>query len=103
MSFTAMQSAQVRRAAAQEDKRSFRAVLEAVLRTLAAAALSAALGAGGFYAYRWASSAPAFAIREIHFTGLVHATESELIARSGMKQGDNLIRTDLLQAARGIE
>jgi cell division protein FtsQ len=103
MSFTAMQSAQVRRAAAQEDKRSFRAVLEAVLRTLAAAALSAALGAGCFYGYRWASNAPAFAIRDIRFTGLVHATEAELIARSFIKAGDNLFRADLLQAARGIE
>jgi cell division protein FtsQ len=103
MNFTAMQSAQVRRAAAQEDKRSFRAVVEAVLRTLAAAALSAALGAGCFYGYRWASNAPAFAIRDIRFTGLVHATEAELVARSGMKAGDNLFRADLLQAARGIE
>lgn len=103
MSFAAMQSAQVRRAAAQEGKRSFRAVLDAVLRTLAAAALSAALGAGCFYGYRWASNAPAFAIREIRFTGLAHAAEPELIARSGMKPGDNLFRTDLLQAARGIE
>jgi len=103
MSFAAMQNAQVRRAAAQEGKRSFRAVLDAVLRTLAAAALSGALGAGAFHGYRWASNAPAFAIREIRFSGLTHASETELLARSGVKISDNLFRADLLQAARGIE
>jgi cell division protein FtsQ len=103
MSLAAMQNAQVRRAAAQEEKRSVRAVLGAVLRTLAAAVLSAALGAGGFYGYRWACNSPLFGVRDIRFTGLVHASEAELLARGGVKSGDNLFRVDLLQAAQGIE
>jgi cell division protein FtsQ len=103
VSFAALQSAQVRRAAAQEGKRNFRAVLDAVLCTLRAAVLSAALGFAVFYGYRWASNAPAFAIREIRFSGLAHATESELLGRSGLAASDNIFRADLLQAARGIE
>jgi cell division protein FtsQ len=103
MSFTALQAAQARRARAEDQKRSGRALFSTVLRTIAAAAVSAAVGAAIFYGYRWASSSDVFAIKEVRFVGLVHATESELLARSGLKVGDNLIRTDLLAAAHGIE
>jgi cell division protein FtsQ len=103
MSFAALQTAQVRRAKAEEGKRSSRAILDAIWRAAAAAVLSAAVGAGGFYGYRWASNAAVFSIREIHVSGAAHATEAELIARSGLKVGGNLFRADLLEAARGVE
>jgi cell division protein FtsQ len=44
-----------------------------------------------------------FTVREIRFTGLTHATESELLRRSGLAVGDNLFRSDLPRAARAIE
>jgi cell division protein FtsQ len=103
MSHAAFQAAQARRAAANERKDNARAILGAVVRTLAAAALSAALGAALFLGYRWAGDSSAFAIREIHFRGLAHATESQLLARSGLRIGENLFRADLLHAARAIE
>lgn len=103
MSFTALQGAQVRRARAEENRRSGRALLRTLLRTLGAAVVSAAVGASSFYGYRWASTSQVFAIREVRFVGLVHATQTELLARSGLKAGDNLIAADLLAAAHGIE
>jgi cell division protein FtsQ len=103
MSFVALQSAQVRRAAAQEGKRNLRAVMGAVLRTAAATVLSASVGAGIFYGYGWASNTPLFAIREIRFSGLTHATESELVAFGGVKLGGNIFRADLVQAGRAME
>jgi len=103
MSFTALQGAQARRARAEESRRSGRAILSTLLRTAGAALVSAAVAASVFYGYRWASTSDAFAIRDVRFVGLVHATEADLLSRSGLKIGDNLIRADLLAAAHGIE
>jgi cell division protein FtsQ len=103
MSFTALQGAQARRARAEEEKRSGRAILSAVLRTLGSALVSAAFGASLFYGYRWASTSSFFALRDVRFVGLAHATQSELLARSGLKIGDNLVRADLIAAAHAIE
>jgi cell division protein FtsQ len=98
-----MDPAVMRRAAAEAERSAFKASLDAALRTLAAAALSAALSIGAWQAWRWATASPMFTVREIRFTGLSHATEGELIRRSGLALGDNLFRADLPRAARAIE
>jgi cell division protein FtsQ len=103
MTFAALQTAQLRKAQADDGRRKWRAIADAILRTAAAAALSALLGFAAWEAYRWASATPTFALREIHFTGVEHARESELVQRSGLKLGENLFKVDLLLASRGIE
>ena len=103
MTFKALQMAQVRRATAEQDRAAWRSVLDAALRTLAAAALSAALSLGAWQAWRWAAASDIFAIREIRFTGLVRAREAELLRRSGLKPGENLFRADLARAARAMQ
>jgi len=99
----AMQMAQLRRANAEERSASVRAAIDAALRTLAAAAVSAALGFGAWQAWQWGQSAPLFALREVRFAGLAHANEGELMARSGLALGENLFRVDLARAARGMQ
>src|SRR5207245_1878273 len=103
MTLKALQRAEVRRATAEQDRAAWRAVLDAALRTLAAAALSAALSLGAWQAWRWAAASDMFAVREIRFTGLVRAREAELLRRSGLKPGENLFRADLARAARAIK
>ena len=102
MTFKALQMAQVRRAEAQRGRAAWKSVLDAALRTLAAAAVSAALSLGAWEAWNWATASEAFAVRGIRFSGLVHAQEADLLARSGL-QGGNLFRMDLARAARRIE
>ncbi len=103
MTFKALQMAQVRRAAAERDRAALKSVLDAALRTLAAAVVSAALSLGAWQTWRWATSSDAFALREVRFTGLVHAREDDLLERSGLRRGENLLRADLSRAARAIE
>jgi cell division protein FtsQ len=103
MTFKALQMAQVRRAAAERDRAAWKSVVGAALRTLAAASVSAALSLGAWEAWQWGTSSQAFAVREIRFTGLLHAREAELVQRSGIQLGDNLFRADLSRAARAIE
>lgn len=101
-SFRPVDPAVVRRAKALAERSSFKSALGAVLRTLAAAAVSAALSLGIWQGWRWATASPFFALREIHFTGLVHAGETELTRRSGLLAGENLFRADLPRAARAL-
>jgi cell division protein FtsQ len=103
MTFKALQMAQVRRAAAERDRAAWKSVLGAALRTLAAASVSAALSLAAWEAWQWATSSRAFALREIRFTGLVHAREPDLLQRSGLKLGDNLFRADLTRAAAALQ
>ena len=103
MTFKALQMAQVRRAEAERDRAAWRSVLAAGLRTLAAALVSAAVSLGAWQAWRWATASSAFTIREIRFSGLVHAQEADLLNRGGLKLGANLFRTDLTRAARAVE
>ena len=49
------------------------------------------------------TASPAFTVREVRFTGLLHATEGELLRRSGLTLGENLFRADLPRAARALE
>jgi cell division protein FtsQ len=99
----AMQMAQLRRANAEESRIAWRAGIDAALRTLAAAGVSAALGLGVWQGWRWVNTTPDFALRAIHFSGLVHAREDELIARSGLQLGENLFRADLTRAAQAMQ
>ena len=101
--FRPVDPAVMRRAAVEAERTAFKSALDAALRTLAAAALSAALSLGAWQAWRWATASPAFALNEIRFTGLLHAQESELILRSGLVVGENLFRVDLPRAARAME
>lgn len=101
--FQALQAAQVRRAEAQQGRSALHKALEAALRTLAAACLSAALSFAAWQAWRWASGSQDFALREIRFSGLAHAQQDELLARSGLHLGENIFRADLARAARGME
>jgi cell division protein FtsQ len=101
--FRPVDPAVVRRAAAEAERSAFKSALDAGLRPLAAAALSAALSIAAWQAWRWAAASPVFTLREIRFTGLAHASEAELIRRSGLALGDNLLRADLPRAARAIE
>ena len=103
MTFKALQMAQVRRAEAERDRAAWKSVLGAALRTLFAAVLSAAVSLGAWEGWRWATSSEAFAIREISFQGLSHATEQDLLHRSGLKPGDNLFRADLAKAGRAMQ
>ncbi|HTO99441.1 MAG TPA: cell division protein FtsQ/DivIB [Myxococcales bacterium] len=103
MTFKALQMAQVRRAVAERDRAAWKAVLEAAARTLAAAAVSAALSLGAWEAWQWATASEAFAVRSIRFQGLSHAREADLLQRSGLKLGANLFRADLSRAARAME
>ncbi|HYZ89176.1 MAG TPA: FtsQ-type POTRA domain-containing protein [Myxococcales bacterium] len=75
----------------------------ALLRTAAAVLLSAALSVGAWEAFRWSTTTPFFALRDVKFTGLAHAAERDLLARSGLQIGANLMSLDLAAAARGIE
>jgi cell division septal protein FtsQ len=74
----------------------------ATLRVLGAAAVSAALLGAVINLYRTATSSPAFAIQKIRFQGLGHAGEAELLARSGLRIGENVFHADLAAAARGM-
>jgi cell division protein FtsQ len=103
MTFKALQMAQVRRAEAERGRAAWRSVAGAAMRTLAAAAVSAALSLGAWQAWRWATGSEAFTIREIRFSGLVHAQEADLLQRRGLKPGANLFRTDLGRAARALQ
>ncbi|MGE5048849.1 MAG: cell division protein FtsQ/DivIB [Deltaproteobacteria bacterium] len=103
MSFKPLQMAQVRRAAAAEDRAALRSTLNGILRTLAAAAVSAALSFAAWQAWTWATRSDAFALRQVVFTGLVHAREPALLQASGLTQGENLFRLDLARVARALQ
>jgi cell division protein FtsQ len=103
MSFRPLQMAQVRRAAAAEDRAALRSALNGLLRTLAAAALSATLSFAAWQAWTWATRSEAFALRQVVFTGLVHAREPALLEASGLAPGENLFRLDLARAARALQ
>ena len=65
--------------------------------------LSAALSGGAWQAFRWSTTTPLFSLREVRFSGLSHATEADLLSRSGLHPGANLMVVDLASAARAME
>src|SRR5207248_9567126 len=80
-----------------------RGAAAALLRTAVAVLLSAGLSAGAWHAFRWSTTTSLFALREVRFTGLLHAAEPDLLARSGLRPGANLMALDLAAAAKAIE
>jgi cell division protein FtsQ len=90
-------------AALRRSERKPGALWQAFARTGLAVLLSAAVSAGAWQAYRWATTSPLFAITEIRFAGLDHATERELLRRSGLSLGENLFHADLARASKAIE
>ena len=103
--FVAEKGATTRRAAALENDRGTRvkAAALAVLRTLLAMAVSAALCLFAVNGWEWARSSPLLAVRKVSVRGATHAREGDLIARSGLLAGQNILRVDLAAAARGVE
>jgi cell division protein FtsQ len=100
--FRPERGAAARRALPSRSAR-WRALGAAVLRTLAAMAISAALCLGAWQGFRAAERASFFTLREVRFSGLSHATRDELLARSGLAPGANLLHLDLAAATRSIE
>ncbi|MFL5370585.1 MAG: cell division protein FtsQ/DivIB [Myxococcales bacterium] len=64
---------------------------------------SAAVILCGWEVVRIASAASVFTVREIRFHGLVHVSEQELLAASGLRAGANLFALDLSAATRRME
>src|SRR5439155_1412963 len=100
MTFKALQMAQVRRAAAELDRAAWRSMFGALLRTVAAAAVSGALSFVGWQVWQWATASDAFALRTVHFSGLVHQREPDLYTPAGLRIGENRLLADLSPAAR---
>ncbi len=63
--------------------------------------LAAAVGVTGF-AGRYLATSPDFAVEDIRFTGLSHATESELVRVGGISRGQNLFTADLAEVERRL-
>jgi cell division protein FtsQ len=101
--FVPEKAAAARRSDRASGHSALRKGLEAVLRTLAAAAVSAALAAGVWQGWKWATRSKAFALGAVEIRGLVHAREEDLLRRSGLVRGGNLFHQDLGAAARAIE
>src|SRR5205814_1591756 len=72
-----------------------RGAAAALLRTAVAVLLSAGVSVVAWQAYRWSTTTPLFALREVRFAGLVHAAEQDLLARSALRPGANLTALDL--------
>ena len=100
MIFRPMRAAAARRNLSASGGRSAAAAL---LPTALAMLISAAASAGAWQAFRWSAATPLFSVREVRFSGLSHASEADLLARSGLKVGENLIAVDLAAAARAME
>jgi cell division protein FtsQ len=80
-----------------------RGLTAAIVRTAAAVLLSAGLSVAGWQTFRWSTTTSLFALHQVRFSGLVHAPEQDLLARSGLRIGTNLVALDLAAAARAIE
>jgi cell division protein FtsQ len=100
--FRPVRAAAARRVA-PADTRAARGAASAIFRTALAVALSAAVSFGAWQLFRWSTSTHLFALREIRFTGLVHASQPDLLARSGLRTGTNLMALDLAGAAKAME
>ena len=98
--FRPVRAAAARRSLPDRERRSAAAAL---VRTSLAMLLSAALSAGAWLAFRWSATTPIFSLREVRFSGLSHAAHADLLARSGLRLGENLMAVDLATAARAVE
>ncbi|GAC1554633.1 MAG: hypothetical protein NVS2B9_19080 [Myxococcales bacterium] len=103
VSFEPVKAATVRRSARADAGPGLRGAVGTAARLLAAAAISGGLSACAWQGWQWATRSPAFALREIRVRGNLHASEEELVRRSGLGLGVNLFRADLATAARAVE
>jgi cell division septal protein FtsQ len=101
--FLVEKGAAARQALAADRRSKWRALGLAALRTTLAMGLSAAVVMGAFEGSEWTARSPLFDARAVRVRGRVHASQDELLLRSGLKPGQNLFRADLAAAARGVE
>ncbi len=73
-----------------------------VLRTLATLTVLVGLGAGAKWGTEWALTTPSLAVRRVGFSGLVRATEADLLRISGLALGQNLLGLDLRSMEKAI-
>jgi hypothetical protein len=80
-----------------------RAIAAVAARALAVAAASASLAWGAQAAWTLLHSSPLLAAGPVRVRGALRAKADDLIARSGLRPGQNLLAADLAAAARGVE
>jgi cell division protein FtsQ len=80
-----------------------RAVAVALLQALGVVAVTGAVGWGALTGYRWLRGSERFAVRNLAFTGTVHASQEELVRRAGLVAGTNIFQVDLSAAAHAME
>ncbi|MBS2025170.1 MAG: FtsQ-type POTRA domain-containing protein, partial [Deltaproteobacteria bacterium] len=92
------------RAALANDRRArWAAIGKAVLRMVGAMALSALLALGAVAGWNQLMHSSFFDAKTVRFRGVANARKDDLLARSGLKAGQNLFQADLAAAARGVE
>jgi cell division protein FtsQ len=67
----------------------------ALLSLTTAGAVATGLAYAGCFAYRWATTAPAFAIHAIEIRGNQRAAADELVRMSGLSIGENIFTSDV--------
>jgi hypothetical protein len=80
-----------------------RAIAAVTARALAVAAASASLAWGAHASWTLSRTSPRLGIGAVRVRGAVHATSDDLVLRSGLRIGQNLLAADLAAAARGVE
>ncbi|MFT3842371.1 MAG: FtsQ-type POTRA domain-containing protein [Myxococcaceae bacterium] len=73
-----------------------------IIRALGIVAFIAALGAGGWFGWQWAQTAPQLSIHTLQIHGNERATNDELLRISGLAIGQNLVSLDVAAAERGL-
>jgi cell division protein FtsQ len=68
-----------------------------------AVGISAALGGGAFFGWRFVTRSHRFAISDIQFRGIQHALPEDLERRLTLERGDNLFRADLRTSERELQ
>jgi cell division protein FtsQ len=90
-----------------EQAAAVKGVLGRLLRGLLRLGAAAALLAGSVYGFkaadRWVTTSPTFAIDTVEVTGVQRLDANAVRAASGLVLGQNIFRTDLAEAQRGIE
>jgi cell division protein FtsQ len=72
------------------------------LKTLGLLVVSAGLAWGGREGYRWATTTPELALREVVYTGNTRAAEAELSRLGALSPGQNLVSMDVGAVERAL-
>src|SRR5689334_7117385 len=72
------------------------------LKLCVAAVLVTGLGFGAQVAYAWAKVSPHFAIKAIDVNGTARARDAELLEKSGLGAGVNLVSLDVAAVERSL-